>query len=295
MRFYNIEISGSKEICVSYDGGKKLYTLKSLGYEYEDMNQFIYDSTNETMEKLRKMALKLKEYPCVQDEDIKILAPIEYLIQDMLCLGVNYDEHANEALRFSETAFNVQRTYMTYFSKRVNKATGVDAPIPSYQGLVEGLDYEAELGVIIGKTGKNISKKAARNYIFGYTIINDVSARNLQMRHNQWYLGKSLDGFAPMGPCIVTPDELGDDTNLEIQCRVNGEVRQNSNTKYMIQKIDSAIEELSQAMTLKAGTVIATGTPAGVGIGMTPPGFLKPGDIVECEIRGIGILSNPVI
>ena len=158
----------------------------------------------------------------------------------------------------------------------------------------DSLDYECELGVIIGKDAKNVQKDEVQDYIFGYTIVNDVSARNLQTRHKQWYFGKSLDGFTPMGPCIVSADELEFPPKKKIACRVNGQVRQDSSTANLITGISDIIVMLSEGMTLKAGTVIATGTPAGVGMGMTPPTFLKPGDVVECEIEGIGVLRNYV-
>ena len=157
---------------------------------------------------------------------------------------------------------------------------------------MDSLDYESELGVIIGKDAKCVKKEDALNYVFGYTIINDVSARNLQTRHKQWYLGKSLDGFTPMGPCIVTADEIGDIQSLDIKSFVNDEKRQSSNTRYMIQTVSGAIAELSAGMTLKAGTIIATGTPAGVGMGMKPPKFLNTGDKIVCEIEKIGRLEN---
>ena len=147
---------------------------------------------------------------------------------------------------------------------------------------------------MLGKDAKGVTKEEARDYVFGYTIINDISARNLQTRHKQWYMGKSLDGFTPMGPCIVTADEIGDEQSLDISSRVNGELRQSSNTRYMIQTVAGAIAELSQGMTLEAGTIIATGTPAGVGMGMTPPTFLKHGDKVVCEIEKIGRLENEI-
>ena len=148
--------------------------------------------------------------------------------------------------------------------------------------------------MILGNDVKNATAEEAKDSIFGYTIINDVSARNLQTRHKQWYRGKSLDGFAPMGPCIVTADEVGDPENLNIKSEINGELRQNSNTGYMIQSVTNAIIELSEGMTLKAGTIIATGTPSGVGMGFKPPKFLKKGDKVACYIEGIGELVNYV-
>ena len=156
------------------------------------------------------------------------------------------------------------------------------------------MDYEAELAVIIGKDAKSVPISEVKNYIFGYTVINDVSARTLQTRHKQWYFGKSLDGFLPMGPCIVTAEEFPYPPRLSIQSRVNGELRQDSSTELMIFGIDHVVSELSAGMTLKAGTIIATGTPAGVGMGFDPPRFLKPGDVVECSIEGIGTLVNRV-
>jgi len=214
--------------------------------------------------------------------------------QDVICLGINYDAHAQEAGRFSDEAFGGERPYTIYFSKRVSRATATNEAVPSYVGLVDSLDYECELGVVLARDCRAVTKEQARNYIFGYTIINDISARNLQTRHKQWYLGKSLDGFTPMGPCLVTADEIGDEQNLDISCTVNGELRQSSNTKYMIQTVCGAISELSQGMTLQAGTIIATGTPAGVGMGMQPPTFLKTGDEIVCRIEKIGALRNVI-
>ena len=166
--------------------------------------------------------------------------------------------------------------------------------IPSYKGLVDSLDYECELGVIIGKDARCVKEEDVAEYIFGYTIVNDVSARNLQTRHKQWYFGKSLDGFTPMGPCIVTADEFAFPPRVGISCLVNGEVRQDSNTGNLIAGIAEIIAMLSEGMTLQAGTIIATGTPAGVGMGMTPPTFLNEGDVVECRIEGIGTLRNVI-
>ena len=167
--------------------------------------------------------------------------------------------------------------------------------IEAHTDLVQKLDYECELAVILGKDARDVPAGQTKDYVFGYTILNDVSARDVQTAHKQWYFGKSLDGFTPIGPCIVTADEF--DTyppKLGIRSFVNGEKRQDSNTGLQIFDIDHVIHELTQGMTLKAGTIIATGTPAGVGMGMDPPQFLKPGDTVCCEIDGIGSLTNTV-
>ena len=159
---------------------------------------------------------------------------------------------------------------------------------------MDKLDYEVELGVILGRDAFQVDAESADDYIFGYTIINDVSARDIQLKHQQWYFGKSLDGYTPMGPCIVTADEIDNVHDLDITCYVNGEKRQSSNTGYMITTVEEAIAELSQGMTLSAGTVIATGTPGGVGMGMKPPVYLGSGDVVRCEIENIGVLENTV-
>ena len=226
---------------------------------------------------------------------VTLLAPIPRPRQDVICLGINYKAHTEEAARYSSEAFTKERPIPINFSKRVTEAVAPEGDIESHPGLVERLDYEAELAVIIGKTAKNVMAEDAADYIFGYTILNDVSARDVQTAHKQWYFGKSLDGFTPIGPCIVTADEFETyPPRLGIRSFVNGEKRQDSNTGLQIFDIDHVIAELSQGMTLKAGTLIATGTPAGVGMGMDPPQFLVPGDVVRCEIDGIGTLTNPV-
>ena len=223
-----------------------------------------------------------------------LLSPIPRPRQDVICLGINYKAHAEEAERYSSEAFKKERPIPIYFSKRVSEAVGPEGFIESHPGLVERLDYESELAVIIGKTARNVKAADAADYIFGYTVLNDVSARLLQTTHKQWYFGKSLDGFTPIGPCITTADEIAFPPALPISSRVNGELRQNSTTDLLITGIADIIGELSSGMTLLPGTIIATGTPAGVGMGFDPPKFLKPGDVVECTIEGIGTLCNTV-
>jgi 2-keto-4-pentenoate hydratase/2-oxohepta-3-ene-1,7-dioic acid hydratase in catechol pathway len=156
------------------------------------------------------------------------------------------------------------------------------------------VDYEAELALIIGKKGKDIAPEDAEQYVFGYTVINDVSARDLQKRHEQWFKGKNLDTFCPMGPCLIEKDDLPYPPELDIRCTVNGEIRQDSNTRKLIFDIPTIISDLSKGMTLLPGDIISTGTPSGVGVGFTPPRFLADGDRIECRIEGIGTLSNQV-
>lgn len=301
MKFYTAEINGIPEILVAFDNDGIAYRLNMLQklsgkLAYKDMNELICRLGQEEKAQLQLLAKNTDALrgAAVALESVRLYAPVVHPRQDVICLGINYDAHAQEAGRFSDEAFGGERPYTIYFSKRVSTATGSGDFIPAYEGLVDSLDYEAELGVILGKDAKDVSKEEAEAYIFGYTVINDVSARNLQTRHKQWYRGKSLDGFTPMGPCIVTADEIADVQNLDIRCYVNGQLRQSSNTKYMIQTVAGVIAELSQGMTLQAGTIIATGTPAGVGMGMQPPTFLRSGDTVVCEIESIGRLKNTV-
>lgn len=301
MRFYTAVINDKEELLVGFEQGARAYRLSLLArlvpkLAFTDMNALVMGWNEEVKAALASLAANedVLRGAAVNVDELQLCAPIVHPRQDVVCLGINYDAHAQEAGRFSDEAFGGERPYTIYFSKRVSRATATKELVPSYKGLVDSLDYECELGVVLGKDCKGVTKEEAKQYIFGYTIINDISARNLQTRHKQWYLGKSLDGFTPMGPCIVTADEIGDEQSLDISCTVNGELRQSSNTKYMIQTVCGAISELSQGMTLQAGTIIATGTPAGVGMGMQPPQFLQTGDVVECRIAKIGILTNTI-
>ena len=226
--------------------------------------------------------------------DVALLAPIPRPRQDVICLGMNYLAHAQEAAQYDKEAFAKEKPVAVYFSKRVTEAVPPEGYIDSHPGLVQRLDYEAELAVIIGKTAKNVPAEKSGEHIFGYTVLNDVSARDQQTGHKQWYFGKGLDGFTPMGPCILTADEVAFPPALDIACRVNGEMRQHARTDDLITSIADTIAELSSGMTLLPGTIIATGTPAGVGMGLDPPRFLKPGDVVECQIEKIGLLRNTV-
>lgn len=252
-----------------------------------------YPDMNTLIETLPPATLAVTGKP-VPLEDVKLLAPIPRPRQDVICLGMNYRDHAKEAAKYDADAFTKDKPIAVYFSKRVSRAGDPDGVIPRYEGLVERLDYEAELAVIIGRTAKDVKAKEAGDYIFGYTVLNDVSARDLQTGHKQWYFGKSLDGFTPMGPCILTADETAFPPALDISCAINGEERQRSNTSLLIHGIPEIIEELSAGMTLLPGTIIATGTPAGVGMGFDPPKFLKSGDMVECSIQGIGVLRSTI-
>lgn len=225
-------------------------------------------------------------------EAIRLLAPIPRPEQDVICLGMNFADHTEEAARFHPTM--VRESFAVYFSKRVNEAVPDGGEIDSHPDVTQKVDYEAEVAFVIGKDAYRVPADRAEEYVFGYTIVNDVSAREVQTRHKQFYLGKSLDTFTPMGPCLVTADEFPFPPEIGVRCLVNGELRQNGNTRQWIYGIQDVIADLSAGMTLKAGTVISMGTPAGVGMGFDPPRFLKKGDVVECQADGIGNLTNLV-
>ena len=286
MRLYTIEQDGKAFVAIEgADGG--LRTLASLGIEVRDMQDLIvrFDGLKDA---LAEKIAACGDVPAAQNN--KLLAPIPEPAQDVICLGVNYREHIEETV---DTADFTNKTATVYFSKRVTRCGDPDGIIPAFD-FVDSLDYEAELAVILGKTVFQISPEEAGASIFGYAVLNDVSARTIQFKHQQWYVGKSLDGYTPMGPCIVTADEIGDAHDLDIFCFVNGEERQHSNTCRMITTPEEAISELSQGMTLKAGTIIATGTPGGVALGMKEPKYMQPGDVVCCRIGKIGDLVSTV-
>lgn len=245
---------------------------------------------------------KIHEVLCASDlsamdgqpmASVQLLAPIPYPKRNVFCLGKNYVEHANEVQQTKLSGTGIPSAPI-YFTKTAMPAIGSGDTIRVSSGSTSKLDYEAELAVVIGKEGRDISPEDAEQYIFGYTILNDVSARDLQAKHEQWFKGKNLDGFCPMGPCIVEKSELPFPVELDILCKVNGEVRQNSNTRKLIFDIPTIISDLSKGLTLYPGDIISTGTPSGVGAGFNPPRFLADGDLVECTIEGIGTLSNPI-
>lgn len=292
MKLYTISNGGREEVALQCSDGR-LYPVTALGLPYRDMNHLIENVTETEFLRLQELSrsIPLTESAAFAQKEVRICSPIPVPRQDIICLGVNYDEHLQEA---AEAAAIAGRDATVYFSKHAARISGDGDPIPAYD-FVDSLDYEVELAVILGHTAKDVSSQEAADCIFGYSVFNDISARNLQFRHQQWYRGKSLDGYSIMGRCIVTADEIRDVQRLDITCLVNGQLRQSSNTACMIQPVCEAISELSQGMTLKAGTIIATGTPGGVGLGMDPPRYLMPGDTVTCCIQGIGTITNPVV
>ena len=224
--------------------------------------------------------------------DAQFAAPIPRPSRNIFCVGKNYAEHARELATsvFKDTL----PSHPIVFSKVPETVIGQGDPIVFDASISTAIDYEGELAVIMGTEGRNISKEAALDYVWGYTIVNDITARDLQQRHHQWLLGKSQDSFCPMGPWAVTADEI-DPANTGVRTFVNGELRQDGNTRDLIFDIPTLIATISAGITLMPGDIIATGTPAGVGMGFDPPRYLKHGDVVRVEIDGIGALENPVV
>lgn len=290
MKLCTFSRGGAAEVGVLRDGG--IVPARALGVSYATMNELIAKATAEELKHLAE-----GEYDGAARlalDSVKVLAPIPEPAQDVLCLGLNYRDHAEEAGGFSKS-FTAKEGWPVYFSKRVNHAPGDGDGVPAHENVTSQLDYEVELAVIIGRDAADVAPENARDYVFGYTIVNDMTARELQTRHVQWYFGKSLDGFCPMGPCIVTADEFDFPPALRISSTVNGEPRQDGCTDRLIHGVAEIISQLSQGMTLKAGTIIATGTPKGVAMGMEKPRFLKKGDVIVCEIEGIGRLTNTIV
>jgi len=232
--------------------------------------------------------LEESDTPVYHQEEVEFLAPIPRPRKNIVCLGLNYAEHIKEG---SEEERNLPE-YPIYFTKPPTAVTGPYDPI-IYPKSTEELDYEVELAFVIGKKGRYIKENEALDHIAGYTVFNDVSARDLQRRHGQWFKGKSCDSFAPMGPYLVTADEVGDPQNLDLWMKVNDEIRQDANTCDMIFNIKEIVSDISEGITLEIGDIFATGTPSGVGMAH-PGGLLKPGDIVEAGIEKIGTIKNIV-
>ena len=279
----NLGVIGSDE---------SVLNLAEIGLDFGgDMVELIKNYNEQIHAKIIKFAEKNGG---LEYEKITKCAPIIKPKQDIICLGINYLEHAKESYKFKNAKFDGKRELPMYFGKRVNLASADTDTLPSHEDITNSLDYECELACIIGKDAKNVALDEVEDYIFGWTILNDISARDIQNRYKQWYIGKSLDNSCPIGPWIVTKDEI-DSSNLAIKTYINGELRQNSNTSQMIFDAKYVINDLSKIMTIKAGAIISFGTPSGVGMGFEPPKYLKSGDEIVCEIEKIGKLRNKIL
>lgn len=265
-------------------------SVVDLGTVAPDMLSLI-DLGPEGLEQARKVVASGGERRPLAE--VTLLAPIPRPRKNIVCLGMNYAEHAYESMRAKGLPETLP-PYPVFFTKTVTSVNHPEAAVPYWEHVSTQIDWEVELGFIIGKGGIFISQEDALSHIFGYTIVNDISARDLQNQHQQFFRGKGLDGYAPMGPMIVTADEIPDPHALGLRLRVNGKTMQDSNTNDLIFKIPEIISTYSAGTTIEAGDIFITGTPSGVGMGMNPQVWLKPGDVVEAEIDGIGVLRNTI-
>lgn len=260
----------------------------------EDMLEFIALGQSA----LADVEVLLKNNPAVLPvSDVHLQAPIPRPPRNIICVGKNYPDHVKEVrsvVAGSSPIENDVPESPIIFTKATTSVIGSGDAIPASLDPTQSVDYEGELAIIIGRSGRSISRERAWDHIYGYSIVNDVTSRRMQRKHLQWFLGKSLDGFCPFGPCIVPRQSIDDAGALRVQTRVNNELRQDGYVREMIFNIPSLIETLSTAMTLETGDIIATGTPAGVGMGFKPPKFLKQGDVVAVTIEPIGTLINTV-
>lgn len=301
-----VDAVGTESVGFVSDDGAQLQDLRpvlgdSLGEGFGLVDVIAaWDAAVPLLEQLAASDRDAPSAPLVGVADIRLLAPLPHLRRNVFCVGRNYRYHIAEVAAAGHGSA-AEPEVPVFFTKAPSTVIGNDDPIPTHPGVTSQLDYEGELAVIIGRRGRGIALADAWDHVWGYTIFDDVTARDRQAAHRQWFLGKSLDGFGPMGPWAVTADELpavrtGTEggRGASIETRVNGEVRQSAETSEMIFDVPTVVSELSAGITLQPGDVIATGTPAGVGAGYNPPRFLRPGDVVEIEIAGIGTLRNPV-
>lgn len=295
MIFANVLMKSTRESFLAIIDSNKIIKLKDLLSKSnepcpKDMISFIEKYDSKFQGEIYEI-LKDKNIPTIAREDIELLSPIPYPRRNVFCLGKNYVEHANEIKSIPGGKDMVPKEPI-YFTKLAYPCMGPEDTILNHKSLTNQLDYEVELTIVIGKKGTNISKEEAENYIFGYTIGNDFSVRDIQKKHIQWFKGKSMDTCCSVGPYIVSKEDISFPPALDISCSINGEVRQNSNTSKLIFDIPTIIHDLSQGLTLYPGDLIMTGTPAGVGLGFNPPKTLQSGDVVECKIEKIGVLRN---
>lgn len=262
----------------------------------QDMNGFIAAGAD-ALARAAEAVAAVGDRNSVSVDDVRLLSPIPVPRRDVMAVGRNYHEHAQE---FHDSGFDATAgatavpDHPIIFTKATTSVSGPGDPILTELDPTNSVDYEGELAVIIGKEGRGISKEDAFDYVYGYTVCNDVTARNLQHQHKQWFIGKSPDGYCPLGPAIVTADEAGHPDDFQLTTHVNGEKRQDSSCKALIFDIPTLIECISAGITILPGDIIATGTPVGVGIGYNPPIFLQPGDVVSVSIDPLGTLENPV-
>ena len=294
MRLATCNYNGQEHLAVVRDGRVLIPAIGAAWpIELDNMLQLI-DGCEQVLQDLHRLVEKTIPEQWVSLSEVTLLSPIPRPRQNVMCLGWNYIEHVEETMNNTLEAPRLPK-YPIVFTKAANSMNGPYADIPVDLEVSDKMDWEVEMGVIIGKGGKGISRASALEHVFGYTVINDISARDYQKRHKQFFIGKSFTGACPMGPWIVTTDEIPDPQVLGLQSRVNDQVKQDSSTRFQIFDVATTIENLSRGMALEPGDIIATGTPSGVGYVRNPPEYLMPGDVVECEIESIGMIRNAIV
>ena len=298
MYFLTFQSNGKTDIGFLTKDKSSVIPLKRAEMTYfgsdilPDNMQELIEQGDAALDKVRGIIAKLDD-KCLMIplNEVRIMAPIERPRKNIFCVGMNYMAHALEIAGGKDT--EVPKLPI-FFSKPPTCIVGHNDIVKNHKPVVKYLDYEIELAVVIAKKAFRVTKETAYDYVFGYTIMNDVTARELQKNHGQWFLGKSPDTFGPMGPYIAHKSEIPNPHSLELKCFINGELRQNSNTGDMIFDIPTLIATLSSVVTLEPGDIIATGTPSGVGVGFEPKKFLNPGDEMRLEIEKIGVLVNTI-
>jgi 2-keto-4-pentenoate hydratase/2-oxohepta-3-ene-1,7-dioic acid hydratase in catechol pathway len=290
MKFLTFEKNGQARLGVLGDGGRVIDVAAAGGPA--DMLSLLKGGSA-ALEQAKRTVASAKPDASLPLDGLKILAPIPHPTKNVFCVGRNYAAHVAEGARVRGQQVQVPE-FPEFFTKAPTAVNHQDGIVPLDPKVTQRFDYEVELAVVIGKAGKNIPAAQAMDHVFGFTIVNDITGRDLQRRHGQWFKGKTLDGTCPIGPVVVEKSALPNFADLAIRMRVNGEVRQDDRTSSMVHKVPQIIESLSAGLTLEPGDVIATGTPSGVGYAMDPPQYLKGGDVVEAEVEGIGVLRNTI-
>jgi len=301
MRFLSFSEQGDPRLGLLMDDGKVVDLTRVLREGADDSVLAIPVNVSDLIAQGEKGVDRIRSrldkgldgQPRLSLDDIEVLAPLR-MTKNVFCVGRNYREHIIEGNLARGRPADAFPEAIEFFSKPPTAVVGHRAQVRRYADLTDSLDYEVELAIVIGRRGRDIAREDALDHVFGYTIVNDITARNLQQRHGQWLKGKGLDTTCPMGPVVAHRSAIADANNLQVSLTLNGELRQSDNTSSMIFSIEAIIEQLSAGMTLEPGDVIATGTPKGVGYAMTPPSCLAVGDVVSATVQHIGTLTNSI-
>lgn len=295
MKLLTYRAGGRDVVGVLSADGKDAYPISQFGIAANSMQELIETASGDDLAAVRKKLAEGGAFDAVPYDRVEKRSPIPTVRRDMICIGFNFRKHAEEIAKLrGESADTANVSYPIYFSKRVLHATGDGDAVPYIPGYAENLDCGVEVCVVIGRDALNITPEETGDYIFGYTIANDMCDTRLNKVYTQPFLGKSLDGYMPVGPWIVTADEFPRDPVFDMKLTINGKPRQEGSTSDLVFSIPYIVSELSQNMTLKAGTMISTGSPVNIGAGDPEKLLIRPGDVMRCEIDGLGVLTNPV-